>query len=272
MISRIIEDVKTVLERDPAARHTLEVLLTYPGLHAIWFHRISHFLWTHHLKLPARLLSHVARFLTAIEIHPGAEIGRRFFIDHGGGVVIGETAEIGDDVLLFQGCTLGGTSNEPVKRHPTVEDDVIIGAGAILLGPITIGAHSQVGAGSVVLEDYPEHSTIVGVPASSPDQSASFDIDELDHGDLPDPLHREFEELNEAVDRLRDRVSELEGELEHQQRDDGQRDAGAVSDTATTGDGTGSSETTGETASNDGGTRDTQSDAEGSDDAPPADE
>ncbi|MFB6134624.1 MAG: serine O-acetyltransferase EpsC [Halanaeroarchaeum sp.] len=226
MISRIIEDVKTVLERDPAARHTLEVLLTYPGLHAIWFHRVSHFLWTHRLALPARLLSHVARFLTGIEIHPGAEIGRRFFIDHGGGVVIGETAEIGDDVLLFQGCTLGGTSNEPVKRHPTIEDDVIIGAGAILLGPITIGEHSQVGAGSVVLEDYPPHSTIVGVPASSPEETASFDIDELDHGDLPDPLHREFEELNDAVERLQGRVSELERELDNQ-RSEGRTDDSA---------------------------------------------
>lgn len=214
MISRIAEDVRTVLDRDPAARSVAEVLLTYPGLHAIWFHRVSHFLWTREVKLLARLLSHVARFLTGIEIHPGATIGRRFFIDHGGGVVIGETADIGDDVLLFQGCTLGGTSNEPVKRHPTLQDHVVVGAGAILLGPITIGEHSQVGAGSVVLEDYDPHSTIVGVPASSTDESAGRDLADLEHGDLPDPLHHEFEELNEEVDALRDRIDELEAHLD----------------------------------------------------------
>ncbi|UWG47909.1 Serine acetyltransferase [Halanaeroarchaeum sp. HSR-CO] len=214
MISRIAEDVRTVLDRDPAARNVAEVLLTYPGLHAIWFHRVSHYLWTHGLKLFARLLSHLSRLLTGIEIHPGATIGRRFFIDHGGGVVIGETAEIGDDVLLFQGCTLGGTSNEPVKRHPTLEDHVVVGAGAILLGPITIGEHSQVGAGSVVLEDYGPNSTIVGVPASSTDEASGTDLDALEHGDLPDPIHREFEELNEEVEALRTRIAELETHLE----------------------------------------------------------
>lgn len=214
MIARIAEDVRTVLDRDPAARNVVEVLLTYPGLHAIWFHRVNHALWNAGLKLLARVLSHFSRWITGIEIHPGATIGRRFFIDHGGGVVIGETAEIGDDVLLFQGCTLGGTSNEPVKRHPTVEDNVVIGAGAILLGPITIGAHSQVGAGSVVLEDYPEHSTIVGVPASRTDDTETEDIQSLEHGDLPDPLHSEFEELNNEVEVLRARIDELESRLE----------------------------------------------------------
>ncbi|MFW5924341.1 MAG: serine O-acetyltransferase [archaeon] len=213
MIGRIKEDIRTVLDRDPAARGTLEVLLTYPGLHAIWFHRVSHFLWTNGLKLAARLLSHIARFLTGIEIHPGATIGRRFFIDHGGGVVIGETAEIGDDVLMFQGCTLGGTSNEPVKRHPTVEDHVVIGAGAILLGPITIGEHSKIGGGSVVLEDYPPHSTVVGVPATSTEETTPFEMEALEHGDLPDPLHTEFEELNAEVAALRDRIDELESRL-----------------------------------------------------------
>lgn len=214
MIARIAEDVRTVLDRDPAARSVAEVLLTYPGLHAIWFHRVNHWLWERGLKLPARLLSHLARFLTGIEIHPGATIGRRFFIDHGGGVVIGETAEIGDDVLLFQGCTLGGTSNEPVKRHPTVEDNVVIGAGAILLGPITIGAHSQIGAGSVVLDDYPANSTIVGVPASSTEETTSVDLRALEHGDIPDPIHSEFDELNEEVEALRERIDELESRLE----------------------------------------------------------
>lgn len=214
MISRIVEDVRTVLRRDPAARSVLEVLLAYPGLHAIWFHRVSHWLWTHELKLLARVLSHVARFLTHVEIHPGATIGRRFFIDHGGGVVIGETAEIGDDVLLFQGCTLGGTSNEPVKRHPTLEDDVVVGAGAILLGPITIGANSKVGGGSVVLDDFPENSTVVGVPATAVEESSPEAGDELEHGDLPDPIHREFEELSAEVSRLRERVDELESRLQ----------------------------------------------------------
>ena len=214
MISRIVEDIRTALDRDPAARNALEVLLMYQGLHAIWAHRISHALWESGLQFPARLLSHFSRFLTGIEIHPGATIGRRFFIDHGGGVVIGETADIGDDVLLFQGCTLGGTSNEPVKRHPTIEDNVVIGAGAILLGPITIGAHSKIGAGSVVLDDYPENSTIVGIPATSSEESGAFDLGALAHGDLPDPLHREFDQLNEEVDRLRNRVDELESHLE----------------------------------------------------------
>ncbi|MFB6125583.1 MAG: serine O-acetyltransferase EpsC [Halanaeroarchaeum sp.] len=220
MISRIKEDIDTVLERDPAARNALEVVLTYPGLHAVWFHRISHALWEAHLYLLARLLSHLARFLTGIEIHPGAEIGRRFFIDHGGGVVIGETAEIGDDVLLFQGCTLGGTSNEPVKRHPTIEDHVVVGAGAVLLGPITIGAHSQVGAGSVVLDDFPDHSTIVGIPASSPDGRDELDLGSLEHGDLPDPIHREFEELHEEVTRLQGRIAALESRLQTAEDDD----------------------------------------------------
>ena len=213
MIARITEDIRTVLDRDPAARNALEVLLTYPGLHAIWFHRVSHFLWTNGLKLLARLLSHVARFLTGIEIHPGATIGRRFFIDHGGGVVIGETAEVGDDVLMFQGCTLGGTSNEPVKRHPTVEDNVVIGAGAVLLGPITVGEHSKIGGGSVVLDDHPPHSTIVGVPATSTDETTDDDLGALEHGDLPDPLHSEFEDLNEELTTLRERIDDLESRL-----------------------------------------------------------
>lgn len=216
MITRLNEDVRTVLDRDPAARNVLEVVLTYPGLHAVWIHRVSHALWKSGLKLPARLLSHLARFLTNVEIHPGAEIGRRFFIDHGGGVVIGETAEIGDDVLMFQGSTLGGTSNEPVKRHPTIEDNVIIGAGAILLGAITIGENSKVGSGSVVLDDFPPNSTIVGVPATAPgeeEESEPADLEELEHGDLPDPIHREFEELSEDIASLQERIDKLESDL-----------------------------------------------------------
>ncbi|MCX5782817.1 MAG: serine O-acetyltransferase, partial [Elusimicrobia bacterium] len=153
MFKRIIEDVKTVFQRDPAARSTLEVLLCYPGLHAIWMHRISNILWRLKLRLMARILSHITRFFTGVEIHPGAKIGRRFFIDHGMGVVIGETTEIGDDVLIYKGVVLGGTSFEKKKRHPTVGNNVIIGTNAVVLGAITLGDHSRIGAGSVVLHD-----------------------------------------------------------------------------------------------------------------------
>ena len=160
----IREDLAAVFERDPAARSYLEVLLCYPGLHALWFHRINHWLWKHNLRLLARWLSQWARLLTGIEIHPGAEIGHRLFIDHGMGVVIGETAVVGDDVTLYQGVTLGGTGKEKGKRHPTVGNNVSIGSGAKLLGNITIGDNCRVGAGSVVLRSVPANSTIVGVP------------------------------------------------------------------------------------------------------------
>ena len=159
------EDINVAFEKDPAARSVTEVLTSYPGLHAIWTHRIAHALWDRGFLLLARLLSHLSRFLTGIEIHPGAEIGRRFFIDHGNGVVIGETADIGDDVMLYHGVTLGGDSMVPEKRHPTLEDGVTIGAGATLLGPITVGREASVGAGSVVLEPVPPHCTAIGVPA-----------------------------------------------------------------------------------------------------------
>lgn len=163
---RLAEDIATAANRDPAARSRLEIVLCYPGLHAIWLHRVAHWLWQYATwRLVARLLSQFTRFLTGIEIHPGARIGRRFFIDHGMGVVIGETAEVGDDVMLYHGVTLGGRSLERVKRHPTVHDGVTIGAGARLLGPITIGAGSAVGANAVVLTDVPPDSIVVGVPA-----------------------------------------------------------------------------------------------------------
>ncbi|MFC6960719.1 serine O-acetyltransferase [Halocatena marina] len=165
MFDRIREDIETAFARDPAAKSVPEVLLCYPGLHAIWLYRIAHALWEEDFLLAGRFLSHVARFLTGVEIHPGAEIGDRFFIDHGAGVVIGETAEIGDDVMLYHGVTLGGDSIEPEKRHPTLKDDVTIGANATLLGPITIGRKSSVGSGSVVLESVPPNCTVVGVPA-----------------------------------------------------------------------------------------------------------
>ena len=165
MFSRIKEDINSVFDRDPAARTSLEVLLNYPGLHAIWIHRLSHKLWCANWKLLARVLSTFSRWLTGVEIHPGAKLGRRFFIDHGMGVVIGETSEIGDDVTLYHGVTLGGTSWNAGKRHPTLEDNVVIGAGAQVLGPITIGKGGKVGSNSVVVKDLPANATAVGIPA-----------------------------------------------------------------------------------------------------------
>ncbi|MGL1959157.1 MAG: serine O-acetyltransferase [Colwellia sp.] len=165
MFSRIKEDINSVFDRDPAARTTFEVLFNYPGLHAIWVHRLSHYLWNANWKLLARILSTFSRWLTGVEIHPGATLGRRFFIDHGMGVVIGETAEIGDDVTLYHGVTLGGTSWNAGKRHPTLENNVVIGAGAQVLGPITIGEGGKVGSNSVVVKDLPNNATAVGIPA-----------------------------------------------------------------------------------------------------------
>src|SRR5580658_4778893 len=164
IVASIREDVATVRERDPAAKSRLEVFLCYSGLHAVWFYRINHWLWNHGFWLLARWLSQVARFLTGIEIHPGAKIGHRLFIDHGLGVVIGETAIVGDDVTLYQGVTLGGTGKEHGKRHPTIEDEVVVGDGAKVLGNITVGRNCRIGAGSVVLRSVPENSTVVGVP------------------------------------------------------------------------------------------------------------
>lgn len=174
MFDRIREDVETALAKDPAAKSAIEVLLVYPGLHAIWLHRITHFLWKNGFHLTARMLSHFSRFLTGIEIHPGANIGRRFFIDHGAGVVIGETAEIGDDVMMYHGVTLGGDSLEDDKRHPTLEDDVTVGANATVLGPITLGHGSSVGSGSVVLESVPSNCTVVGIPAEIVDDCTDY--------------------------------------------------------------------------------------------------
>jgi len=164
MFEKIREDVAVVFDRDPAARSTLEILTAYPGLHALMFHRLSHWLWQAGAKLLARLISHLARWLTGIEIHPGAVIGRRFFIDHGMGVVIGETAVIGDDCTLYHGVTLGGTSWQKGKRHPTLANDVVVGAGAKVLGPIDVGSGARIGSNAVVLRDVPENSTVVGVP------------------------------------------------------------------------------------------------------------
>lgn len=172
MFTRIREDIRIVFDRDPAARHTLEVITAYPGLHAVWLHRCAHGLWVIGLKWLARMVSHIGRWLTGIEIHPGARIGRRFFIDHGMGVVIGETAEVGDDCTLYHGVTLGGTSWEAVKRHPTLGNDVVIGAGAKVLGPITVNDGARIGSNAVVVADVPAGATVVGVPGRVVEKSS----------------------------------------------------------------------------------------------------
>ena len=204
--SKIKEDIKTIYDKDPAAKGWFEVLLCYPGLHALIMHRIAHKLNYWHIPLIPRLISHVSRFLTGIEIHPAASIGRRFFIDHGMGVVIGETTIIKDDVLMYQGVTLGGTGKEHGKRHPTIMNGVVIGAGAKILGNITIGEHVRIGAGSVVIDDVPEHSTVVGVPARIVTQRFEQD-GVLQHNHIPDPVKCE-------INRLKYEVQEIKEELE----------------------------------------------------------
>ena len=203
------EDVETVFQKDPAARSLWEVLTCYPGLHALWSHRFAHKLWKMKWRALARTLSQCSRFWTQIEIHPGATIGRRFFIDHGAAVVIGETAEIGDNVLLYQGVVLGGTSLKKEKRHPTIGDDVIIGAGAILLGPIVIGAGAKVGAGSVVIRNVPPEKTVVGVPARIAGEHEHLLVD-LEHAKLPDPLMDTIQHLLDEQKKLKERVKHLE--------------------------------------------------------------
>ncbi len=206
---QIREDVRTAFERDPAARSAWEVLTCYPGLHAIWMHRIAHALWRRGWRWAGRAISHLARWLTGIEIHPGARIGRRFFIDHGMGVVIGETAEIGDDVTLYHGVTLGGTTWEPVKRHPTLEDGVIVGAGAKVLGAITIGEQSRIGANSVVLRDVPAHSTVVGIPGTVIGATKSLIEDgriNLDHHLLGNPVAEALEHVLKMIDDVNARI------------------------------------------------------------------
>jgi serine O-acetyltransferase len=209
-LTLILEDLTTVMERDPAARSRSEVLLCYSGLHAVCLHRIAHWLWIHHLYLWSRWLSQVGRFLTGIEIHPGAQVGRRLFIDHGMGVVIGETSIVGDDVTLYQGVTLGGTGKERGKRHPTVRDNVVVGAGAKILGNITIGKNSRIGAGSVVLRNIPDDSTVVGVPGHIIFRDGKRVVI-TDPKQINDPLSEALLSVATEVNRLRERVHKLEG-------------------------------------------------------------
>src|SRR5512141_1166213 len=211
MFKTIHDDIQCVLDRDPAARNVFEVLLCYPGLHAVWGHRLSHKLWKNGFKLFARWISQIMRGITGIEIHPGATIGHNLFIDHGMGVVIGETAEVGDRVTLYHGVTLGGTSLHKIKRHPTIEDDVVIGAGAKVLGAITIGANSRIGANAVVVKSAPADSVIVGVPGQvmvrdQPSRRAEKKVD-LEHGNLPDTIVETLTALVAHVESLEKRVN-----------------------------------------------------------------
>lgn len=205
LISLIREDIAAVKKKDPAARSTIEIILFYAGFHAIFMHRISNFLWRKKFFLLAKGISHISRFFTGIEIHPAAKIGRRLFIDHGMGVVIGETAEIKDDVMIYHGVTLGGTKLRKGKRHPTIGNNVIIGAGAKILGPFTVGDRARIGANSVVISEVPEDSTVIGVPGRVISVGAVFN-DDLNHSDIPDPVAN-------AVECITDKLVELEKEL-----------------------------------------------------------
>jgi serine O-acetyltransferase len=209
MFKTLREDIRTVFDRDPAARSVLEILFCYPGLHALWWYRIAHFFWKHKLYFCGRWTSHITRFFTGIEIHPGAKIGRRFFIDHGMGVVIGETAEIGDDVLMYQGVVLGGTSLEKHKRHPTIGNKVVIGSAAIILGPITIGDGARVGANSVVVNPVPPGATVVGIPGRVVEDRRET-IFNLEHGTLPDPISDALKAIIDHQDNLEERLKKLE--------------------------------------------------------------
>lgn len=207
-VSQIKEDIQTIYDKDPAARNLAEVFFCYPGLHALICHRICHKL--NYWKIPfiPRLISQISRFFTGIEIHPGATIGRRFFIDHGMGVVIGETTVIGDDVLVYQGVTLGGTGKETGKRHPTVCDNVVIGAGAKVLGNILIGTGARIGAGSVVIDSVPEHSTVVGIPGRIVQQKVYID-GQLQHNRIPDPISCELNRLKYELVDLKNEFKKL---------------------------------------------------------------
>lgn len=206
-------ELDSVLARDPAARNRVEVVLCYPGVHAVWAHRISHRLWERGWHVPARALSQLTRWVTGVEIHPGARIGRRLFIDHASGVVIGETAEVGDDVTLYHGVTLGGVSSEQVKRHPTVHDRVVVGAGAKILGPVTVGTESRIGANAVVLRSVPDGSVVVGVPGQVIAVKSAAGDTLVNGASVSDPMGVAVKSLLSRVDRLE---AEVTGHVEHQ--------------------------------------------------------
>ena len=211
MLKTLKSDIETVFDRDPAARSLAEVVLCYPGLHALWVQRFAHWFWRRRLYLLGRFISHFGRWLTGVDIHPGAEIGSSVFIDHGAGVVVGETSKIGSGCLLYQGAVLGGTSKaRHKKRHPTLGENVEVGAGAIILGPVTIGAGARIGAGSVVVRDVPAGATVVGVPGRVSRGFASEDIRQLRHGRLPDPVSDAIEYVLAEQRKLEERLAELE--------------------------------------------------------------
>lgn len=222
MFTTLKKDIRAVYDRDPAARSTIEILTCYPGFHALQFHRWAHWLWTHHFYLLGRLLSHVSRFITGIEIHPGARLGPGFFIDHGMGVVIGETSEVGENVTLYHGVTLGGTSTKKGKRHPTLGNNVIVGAGAKILGPVTIGDNARVGAGSVVVEDVPPGTTVVGVPGKviydKPVRTTP--VIDLNHGDMPDPTAEALRKMLDMMHDMREEIERLKEEKPSEVRTD----------------------------------------------------
>lgn len=215
MLRRLRIDIQAVYERDPAARSLLEVLVCYPGLHALLMHRVAHWLYNKRLFFIARFISHVSRFLTGIEIHPGAKIGKGVFIDHGMGVVIGETAEVGDYVTLYQGVVLGGSGKEKGKRHPTIEDHVVIATGAKVLGSFRVGAHAKIGAGAVVLREVPPNSTVVGIPGRVVKENGKR-VDDLDHVNLPDPVERVVRQMQAQIAALELRIQELEKSTEEE--------------------------------------------------------
>lgn len=220
MFKRLRQDIRAVLERDPAARNILEVFLCYPGFHALRIHRVAHWLYRHRLKLIARLLSQFSRFVTGIEIHPGAKIGNGVFIDHGMGIVIGETAEIGDNVTIYQGVTLGGTGKDTGKRHPTIGNNVVISSGAMVLGPFRVGDNTKIGAGSVVLKEIPDNCTVVGVPGRIVKRDnkrvSDSDVIDLDHVKLPDPVNDAFRRLTIRLLELEKKVEELEARINNE--------------------------------------------------------
>lgn len=209
MFRRLRKDIQAVFERDPAARSLIEVLLCYPGLHAIIMHRIAHWFYNRRLFFIARFISHINRFLTGIEIHPGARIGEGVFIDHGMGVVIGETAEVGNYVTLYQGVVLGGSGKEKGKRHPTIGDHVVIATGAKVLGSFKVGDHAKIGAGAVVLREVPPNSTVVGIPGRVVKENG-VRVDDLDHANLPDPVERVIRQMQSRIAELEERIQQLE--------------------------------------------------------------
>lgn len=219
VFERMKEDIAVVFEQDPAAHSKLEVILTYAGLHAIWSHRVAHALFRKKFFFLARAISQISRFFTGIEIHPGATIGRRFFIDHGSGVVIGETCEIGDDCTIYQGVTLGGTGKEKGKRHPTLHNNVLVATGAKVLGSIIIGENSKVGAGSVVLKDVPTNSTVVGIPGVVVIQDGIKVKRNLDHQDLPDPFTDHCKHMENKIEKLQKEIDQLTKEKRENSHD-----------------------------------------------------